>query len=222
MSRSIVQQLVRKDLVLMKAPLLLYWLGGALSVLVVILLGQFMAGMILFVTCLAGAGMHPSMLTVLDERRERVLPFIMSLPITVREYTRAKLIVNVGAYGVVWGSLSAAALVIFLGPEGMDAGKLPFVVICLVGILLGCTIVLAVGLVTGSLGPVVGAIVGANLFTQIFLWWVVDLAGIHDFLGSDIAVWNATALTVLGGQLAAIAALIAGTYVLQARKTDFP
>lgn len=222
MSRSIVWQLVRKDFVLMKTPLLLYWAGGALSVLIVILLGQFMAGMILFVTCLAGAGMHPSMLTILDERRERVLPFVMSLPITVREYTKAKLLVNVAAYGVVWSTLSASALVIFFGPEGMVAGKLPFVVICLVGILLGCTIVLAVGLVTGSLGPTVGAIVGANIFTQIFLWWVVDLDGIQAVLGGDVAVWNTTAITVLGGQAAAIVALLATTYALQVRKTDFP
>ena len=222
MSRSIIKQLVRKDLVLMKGPMLLYWLGGALSVVIATVLGQFMVGMMLFITCLAGAGMHPSMLTVLDERREQVLPFIMSLPITVREYTAAKLLVNVAAYGVVWSTLSGAALLVFRGPDAMPAGNLPFVVIALVGVLLACTIVLATGITTGSLGAVMGAIVGSNIVIQTFLWWVVDLEGMRAVLGGEVAVWNATALTVLGGELAAIVAAIAATYALQARKTNFP
>ena len=221
MSTSIVPQLVRKDLVLMKVPILLWWFGGVLAVVMTVALDLFLFGMIVFVTCLAGAGMHPAVQTVVEERREKTLPFIMSLPITVREYTTAKLVANLVIFGVVWLTLSGASLIVFVGPEGLNAGALPFVVIVLVGIFLAYTIVLATSLVTESIGGAITAIVGANLVTQLFLWWVVDLEGMRTVVKGDVAVWNATAFAVLGGQLVAIVALLAVTYALQARKTDF-
>jgi hypothetical protein len=171
---------------------------------------------------MAGAGMHAAMQTVVEERRVQTLPFIMSLPITVREYTLAKLLANLGIFTSVWLTLSGASFLVFRGPEGMPNGAIPFVTIVLVGIFLAYTIVLATSLVSESIGGSIAAIVGANIVTQLFLWWVVvDLPGIRAFVDGDVAVWNGTAFTVLGGQLLAVAALITVTYVLQSRKTDF-
>lgn len=221
MSRSIIPQLVKKDLRLVRVPVLLYWLGGLLAVVVTAAFDLFHLGTILFISCLAGAGMHPAVQTAVEERREKALPFIMSLPITVREYTLAKLVANLVAFGAVWLTLCGASLIIFAEPDGMNAGALPFIIIVLVGIFLACIVVLAASLLTGTIGGAVGAIVGSNIVTQLFLWWVVGLEGIREFVRGDVAVWSTTALTVLGGQLAAIALLVGATYALQARKTDF-
>jgi ABC-2 type transport system permease protein len=221
MNASIVPQLIKKDLQLMKVPALCWWFGGLASVALMITPGAFLFGMILFVTCLAGSGMHAVTQTVVEERREHSLPFIMSLPITVREYTLAKMVANLGMFSAIWVTLSAVSLVIFLGSEGLPNGSLPFRVIVLVGIFLAYTIVLAASLVTQSIGGAITSIVGANIVTQLFLWWVADLEGIKTVIEGDVAVWNGTAVTVLVSQLTAIVALLAATYALQVRKTDF-
>lgn len=221
MSASIVPQLIRKDIQIMKAPALWWWLGGIAAVVTTMTTGIFLLGMILFVTCMAGAGMHTAVMTVVEERREQTLPFIMSLPITVREYTSAKLVANLTIFSAVWLTLSGASLVVFIGPEGMPDGAFPFVIIVLVGIFLAYTLVLTVSLIAETVGAAIASTVGANILTQLFLWWVVSLEGISASVEGDVAVWNGTALTVLAGQLLTIVALIGVTYALQARKTDF-
>ena len=207
----------------MKMMTFYWWLGGVAAVAAIAAVGSraFIFGMILFIACMMGAGVHAVMKTVVEERREQTLPFIMSLPITVREYTSAKMIANLVLFAAVWLTLSGASFVVFTGPEGMPAGAIPFVTIVLVGVFLAYTLVLATSLVTESIGWSVASTVWANLGTQLFLWWVVDLHGIRTVIGGNVAVWNTTALTVLGAQLAVIAALIGLTFGLQSRKTDF-
>ena len=224
MNRSLVGQLVRKDFEIMKVPILCWWVGGLVSAALPIFGGPrvFLASMILFVTAMAGAGFHTAMQTVLDERRTKTLPFIMSLPITVREYTSAKLLANLVAFGVVWMTLTAASFfVIVKADSGLPLGSIPFVAIVLVGIVLAYTIVLTTGLVTESLGITICAVVAVNLATQLFLWWVVGLDGIRSTVQGPVAVWSNTTLTVLGGQAVAIVGLIWLTYELQKRKRDF-
>ena len=223
MSNAVVKQLVLKDLQILKIPTLCWWLGGVASVFIAVFGGAALGTIttILFVTCMAGAGVHGAMLTTVEERREQVLAFIMSLPISVREYTSSKLIANLLCFGVVWLTLSAASFVVFLGDEGLPSGTRPMLVIILIAILLAYTIILATGLVFEALGPTIVAIVAANIGTQIYMWVIVELQGIRAFLGGDVAVWNGTVFSVLAVQIAVIVALLAGTYFLQARKTDF-
>lgn len=223
MSTSIIPQLVLKDLHILKSMTLYWWLGGVAAVAATAIVGSstFIFAMILFVACMMGAGVHAVMKTVVEERREQTLPFIMSLPITVREYTTAKLIANLAIFICVWITLSCASFVVFIGPEGMPSGAIPFVTIVLVGIFLGYTLVLSTSLIAESIGWSIASTVWANLGTQLFLWWVADLPGIRSVIGGDTVVWNGTVFIVLGAQLAAIAMLIGLTYVLQSRKKDF-
>lgn len=223
MDGSIVRQLVFKDLRLMGKLTLLWWLGGVAAILIVIFAGKSMAmaGPILFITAMAGSAMHIVIQTVVEERRDKTLAFVMSLPVTAQGYTLAKVLTNVLLFGAVWLTLSAASFVVFVGDSGLPNGTIPFLTIILIGILVGFGICLAASLVSESLGWSIAAAGGANIGTQIFLWWVADLYGIRSVINGSTAVWNQTALTVLGGQLTVVALLIVGTFWLQSRKTDF-
>ncbi len=226
MNRSIIQPLVVKDFEIMKTPVLCWWAPGLLAAVLPWLFDGwrvFLASLILSVSAMAGAGFHSVMQTVVEERREKTLPFIMSLPITVREYTSAKLIANLTIFGVVWVTLSATSLVVAVATADspLAKGAIPFITIVLVGILLAYTIVLATSLVGESIGLAITAIVVANIATQIFLWWVVSLDGIRSTIEGSVAVWSSTAFTIIGGQLLAVLVLLWLTFVLQARKRDF-
>ncbi len=223
MSESIVPQLVRKDLHLMRNTALAWWAGGLVAVGITVIAGSgfFTFGMILFVTGIAGAGVHSVMNTIVEERRDQTLAFIMSLPITMREYTSAKLVANLTVFALVWVTLSAASFAVFFGPDGMPQGTIPFASLVLVGVFVAYTLILATSLVTESMGWSISSTVWANIGTQLFLWWVSGLHGIRSVMGGEVAVWNSTVFTVLAGEVAFIALLIAGTYWLQARKTEF-
>ena len=222
MSESIVRQLIIKDLRLMKIPAIAYWLSGLVAIVVVVVGGDVagMTAIILFVAALFGTGVHSAMLTVTEERREQTLPFIMSLPITIREYTSAKLIGNMLLVGGIWLTLSAASCVVFIG-EALPLGAVPFITIVLIAILLAYVIILATALIWESMTPTIVAIVAAHLCTQGLLWWIASLHGIRSTIGGNAIVWNTTSISVIALQIFSIVALLAITYQLQSRKTSF-
>ena len=110
MNESILKQLVLKDWRIIQVPVLLYWVAGAAAILVAIVFGEALGvlSFVIFVFALIIAGVHPIFQTIVAERSDQNLPFIMSLPITIREFTYAKVIVNLAVFGSVWLSLSIA------------------------------------------------------------------------------------------------------------------
>ena len=222
MNNSIVKQLVIKALKIMKPYAIGYWLGGILAILIAVYGGDTAGtvGFILFVAAVFGAGVHCAMQTVFEERRQQTLAFVMSLPITVREYTSSKLIANLVLVGGIWLTLSAASYSIFIG-DSMPVGAIPFVTILLLAIFVAYIVVLATTLIFEGMAPTMIAIVAPNLVTQAGLWWVVDLHAIRSTIGGQVAVWNNTVVVLLTVQVATVVGLLVLTYYLQSRKTTF-
>lgn len=219
---SVVRELVRKDLQIMKIPSLCYWLGGLGAIVMAIAWGDTAGtiAFILFISAMFGAGVHAAMQTITEERREQNLPFIMSLPITIGDYTKAKMLANLLLVGGIWLTLSAASYVIFIG-DVMPNGTIPFMTIILVAVFLAYIMILATTMIFQGLAPAITAIVAANLGSQAFIWWISSLHGVRSTVNSAEVIWNSTYLIVLGGQLAAIVGLIALVFYAQSRKTEF-
>lgn len=220
---TVTMKLVGKDMSIMKVPALLWWLCGLVSIAIVVFGGSQMLNFasILFISGMAGAGIHSVMGTVLFERRDKTMAFIMTLPITIAQYNTAKLIANLLIFSAVWITLSVASYVIVVRDDIIPLGNIPFLAIIFVGIFLANIIVLAISLITETMGGGIAAIIGANVGTQMYIWWVYGLDGIQTTIGGSEAVWNNTVTTVLVSQIAVIATLILFTYVFQARKKDF-
>ena len=73
---------------------------------------------------------------VLHERRDQTLSFIMSLPVTVMDYTWAKVIFCFGTYLAQWLVLIASSIVIIIvspRPDGILALGLPAALLLLCG-----------------------------------------------------------------------------------------
>jgi hypothetical protein len=219
---SIVRELIIKDLQIMKVPAICYWLGGIAAIVLAVVWGDSAGtiAFILFISALFATGVHAAMQTVTEERREQNLPFIMSLPITITDYTKAKMAANLLLGGGIWITLSAASYVIFIG-DVMPQGTIPFMTIILVQVLLAYIIILTTTMVFQGLAPAIVAVVAANLCSQGLIWWISDFHGVRSTVNGTEAIWNGTYLTVLSLQVAAIGALIGGTFWAQARKTEF-
>lgn len=220
--RQVLRALVVKDLQFMKIPAICYWLAGLGAIGLAMVFGDASGtvAFILFVSALVATGLHAAMLTVSEERRQQNLPFIMSLPITISDYTLAKMVANLLLGGGIWLFLSVASFIIFIG-DSVPHGRVPFMIILLVQILLAYIVVLTTTIVLEGIAPTITAIVGANLCSQLLLWWVAGLHGVRSTINGPQVVWNGTYLTVLGAQLFAVALLIGLTFYVQSRKTRF-
>src|SRR5215467_10557575 len=104
MNRSLILRLGLKDGYLSRATLVGVAAVGALSVGslylrhgLTSLLGMFAA---LIATIFLGTLLPQQ--TIVNERKRQNLAFVMSLPISIREYTTAKILCNLAGFLVLW------------------------------------------------------------------------------------------------------------------------
>jgi ABC-2 type transport system permease protein len=223
MNYSMVQRLILKDWYFNRWGIAGYLVAGALALAMVGFGNEvaFSAGSILLITVLITVGIHLTMATVINERSEHTLPFVMSLPISAMEYTTAKILANLLIFLIPWTTMLVAAVAVIASRATVPDGLIPFVVIILTEILVSSCLLMAVALVTESQGWTIGAIVFGNLFFQAFLYYVAHIPSIAQAISADSLAWNGAEIALLLGEVAAIIGLIGLTFWLQARKTDF-
>jgi ABC-2 type transport system permease protein len=223
MNNVMVKRLVLKDWYFLRPAIITYLLAGvgAIMLLRAGSEGLFYAGSILLITILITVGIHLIFATVVAERAEHTLPFVMSLPISAAEYTTAKIVANLLIFLVPWVTLILGTLTIIgLTPDIPD-GLIPFVVLLFTQILVGYCLLLAVALVSESTGWTIVALVVGNLSFQFFMYAVSHIEGIASSMKGALAVWNQPALLLLAGQVGAVGLMLVLTFYLQGRKTDF-
>jgi ABC-2 type transport system permease protein len=223
MNASMVKHLILKDWYFQRRPIGAYT-AGALLGLGIVMLGthwSFYAGTVLLITFMVTIGIHLAIVTVVQERTEHTLPFLMTLPISPKDYTAAKVLANLSIFLVPWLMLTVGAALI-LGSEGARSGAMiPFATITLTYILASYILVLAVAIITESQGWTLCTMGVTNLFLQFFLYWVSHMPSIERGMKGRGAVWDATAITLLGAELLAIVVLLGLAFTFQARKRDF-
>lgn len=220
---AMICRLVFKDWYFMRWAIAAYLALGGVALLLVSNGGEgsFYAGCILLFTVLISLGIHLAMLTVVEERTQQTLPFVMSLPISPRDYTVAKVLANLVIFLVPWATMLVGALAVIAGREAIEDGLIPYTAIILTWILVGYTLILAVALVSESQVWAIAAMVVSNLAFQGVLYGVSHMPSIAATMKGNVAVWSPAAVGLLVAELAAVALLLGLTFFFQNRKTDF-
>ena len=117
MTRSIVLRLMVNDWYLSRTLLTVVGVLGAVSVALLYLRGNraSLAGMVVSLLAVMFLGILMPTQTIVNERMRQTLPFVMSLPVSPMQYTTAKVLSNLAAFGALW-------LVIAAGMIGTIAG----------------------------------------------------------------------------------------------------
>lgn len=223
MTRSMIVQLVKKDWYLQRYTIA-GGLGGGIVCLLLMSLGgegMFDAGVIGLITVLVTVGCGLTFSTVVSERKDQTLAFVMSLPITAHDYVVAKLIANATIFLVPWGGLLAACVGLILIRPGVPHGMIPMAVLTLTEILVGSALVLTVAIMTESETFTVAALLTGNLALNAVIFMLARVPSIGGTMKSDSLAWSPAALTALGVELSIIAGLVALTFFVQGRKTSF-
>ena len=220
MNRALVLRLIGKDWYLSRVPLTCIACAGVASTALLYLRNDTIGvvAMISSLITLIFLSIILPQLTVLTERKERNLAFVMSLPISAMEYTAAKVLGNLSAFIVLWLAVSTGVLGTlwmagFRGviPLGVVVAFVPFVSFCLM---------LAVAIVKESEIWAM-ATMGASNVSYSFVWLAMIRCGLLTDVGSPVPIWSDKILVILAAEVVVIVGALASTFYLQSRKTDF-
>jgi ABC-2 type transport system permease protein len=178
-------------------------------------------GIILLVSALVAVGAQLAVATMVQERKEQTLSFVMSLPISYREYTTAKLVGTLTIFMVPWLAMVLGSLALFAFSHGISHGLLPYTVIMLIEILVSTCLIMAVALVTESHAWTVSVVMVGNIGFNIFGYCVAHVHGIAQGMWGHAVMWSPAASALVATEFAVIALLISGTFFLQSRKRNF-
>jgi ABC-2 type transport system permease protein len=223
MNYSMVRRLILKDWYLCRWAILSSIVAGAVTLGITVSGSKaaFMLGVIALVTVIIGVGAFLATATTVTERKEQTLAFVMSLPISYREYTAAKILGNLLIFLVPWVTLVLGSFAIVLFVSGVPHGLLPFVAIMSTEILVSTCLVIAVAVISESQGWTIGAIMVGNLALNGFGYYVAHIASIARGMQAPTIQWSTEATGLLLAEFAAIALLLGLTFFFQSRKKDF-
>ncbi len=222
MSTSIVWRLIAKDLYLYR------WLiGVALAVgLASLFIPRFGEGpnsltLIFLLTSVVALGIFIGIYGIMNERKEKSLLFVLSLPISPLQHTLAKAAAALIAFLIPWSILTATIVGLTLAFDPPPDGMLPTSLTMMGFFLANFCVLIALALIAHSESWAVATILATNISVSLYMTTVPGLAGIREHLDGPIAVWSPTILAVFGLEAIVIVLALAALFLVQSRKKDF-
>lgn len=219
---SMVKALIRKDWYFNKHTLLLFFILGLVSVALLSFESRaFYIGMVLLLSIVILTGALLVINTVVNERKNQTLAFLISLPITYMDYTKAKMILNLLAYFIVWLILVVGTIGVLYYSEHLPNGLIPYALIILIELMVAFILILGTALVSESEKWTIVVMSITNIGVSLFMFLIASMKSINQHMEGPIAVWNSTALMIIGIELIIGVVIIGLTFYLQSRKKDF-
>jgi hypothetical protein len=223
MNVAMVKRLILKDWYLQRVVIVGALITGALSLAVIVFGGKpgFILGLILLVTVLIGVGAQLAVATMVFERKEQTLSFVMSLPISYKEYTASKILGNLIIFLILWLALLGGSFGVLAISPDKPFGLIPFVAIMATEILVSTCLIYTVALITEHQGWAIGAIIAGNLALNGIGYYVAHIASIAKGMEGHSVQWSPAASTLLAAEFLIIFLMLGLTFFFQSRKRDF-
>jgi ABC-type multidrug transport system permease subunit len=221
MSRSIVTRLILKDLFLLRWFIASAVVAGG-SALALMPLGGITTyvGSVLLICAFIVLNIFLVMSGVVQERKDKVLLFVLSLPVSTTQYLAAKVTANAVAFLVPWLILTAVTFVV-IDVTALPNGILPYWLAILVYLLAYYLALLGTSLVTDSTGWHAAAITAGNVSVNFLIVFLLGLPSVVANRDAPAAVWTADILTIVAIELAAGAVVLGLGMYFASRRSDF-
>jgi ABC-2 type transport system permease protein len=224
MNTFIVTRLILKDWYLNRTLLVAAIVTGLLTLAgIAASKGNSIAlilGIIVLATILIGMG-AVIMSSMVNERKQQTLPFVMSLPVSYLEYTTSKLLGSLLIFSVLWLMLLLGMIATILITPWFSNGLIPFVVIMLVEVLMSTCLIAAVSVTTESQGWTIGVAQIGGLALNAVGFSIVRLPDISHTMRSRTIQWSTTSIVLLLAEFGTIALMLGTAFFVQSRKRDF-
>jgi ABC-type Na+ efflux pump permease subunit len=182
---------------------------------------NFNIGFLVWLTTIVALGAVMAMFGVATERKERVLNWVLSLPISHGDYVRIKVLALLLCFLVPWLALSGAAVALVAAHPHLPDGLLPSAVLLCTFMLANYSLVLCSALHLHAEGPMTLVIIVHNIAITLFIFMIGAIGDIQRHMQGPAAVWNSAFWTVLAAELVFLTLMLCLPYFVAARRRDF-
>jgi hypothetical protein len=211
-----------KDLYLSRRPLFAYF-AAAIACSAISVVPQptlAFAGFILILTVAIGSGMHLLGELLLSEGNDQTRTFILSLPVSLLDYSIAKIAVVLTTFLIPWLTMFSCSIVLTSVLPWGKVGAIPVLVVIFVELLASFTLQLLTAVISESVGWTIGVMVVGNVFLNLFLMKLFQTPEVDELMKGQVATFTPLLQQVLGVELAIIGVALVVTVALQTRKRD--
>jgi len=222
MNYPMVKILMLKDWYLQRWIILATFAGGlaSLGIIAIGSDGAFFIGLLLLITALVALSGQLAMSAIVGERKEQTLPFVMSLPISYREYTTSKIVGNLLIFVVPWAVMAIGSFAL-LAFSPKSQGLIPYTAIMATEILVNACLVASVAVITEAQSWTIAAIILGNIGLNGIGYLVAHVNGVARWMWGSSIHWSPAAYALLITEFAIIGLMIGFTFFTQSRKKDF-
>ena len=182
---------------------------------------NFNIGFLVWLTTIVAFGAVVAMFGIATERKERVMNWVLSLPVAHGDYVRIKVLALLVCFILPWFLLSAAAIWLIVAQPHLPDGLLPVTVLLCAFMLANYTFVVCSALHVHSEGPMTIVIIVHNMAITLFIFMVMAIDGLGRHLQEPVAAWNSAFWTVLAVELVVFVVLSSLPFFIAARRRDF-
>lgn len=218
----IIRLLVLKDWQLFERQLAAYVAAGivALCLLGLARPWSFYAGSLLLLIVMVAAACFSISSSLLVERKEHTLGFIMSLPVSPLDFYLAKLVGNLVTFAVPFVLLIAGTSAVILFTPLPD-GLLVFSLLVFGHVLLAYAVSLGVAMAVESEGFNTFVMIASMVLVNPFIMALGQIPSIGEGAKADAIAWSAPAIAILLAQIVLSITVLAATGWVHCRKKAF-
>ncbi len=222
MRGSVVWQLMLKDWRLYRGMIVFSILFGVIGLGIVQFATEVtvVVGTVLFFIAIILVGAMLPLAGIMNERKNKNLAFVMSLPVSSVQYTTSKLWSTTGMFLIPWVTLVAAGVLLIV-LRGFPHGVIPVMIILALLPWVGLGIITAAALIGESEGWGIAANVVVQSSYGLTWYFFSRVPEIMKYNNSPVVVWSPAVLKILAIELAIVPLLLVLTYFVQSRKRDF-
>jgi ABC-2 type transport system permease protein len=218
----VIRLLVLKDWQLFQKQLAAYVAAGmvALCFLGLVSGWSFYVGSLLLLIVMVSTSCFAISNSLLVERKEHTLAFVMSLPVSPLDFYLSKLIGNLVTFGVPFLVLSLGALAV-IGFTPLPDGLVVFALLVFGHVLLAYSVSLAMAMAVESEGWNTFVMIASMVLINPFIMLLGQIPVISENIKTNAIVWSTPAVSILIAQVVLSVVVILATGWIHCRKTSF-
>jgi hypothetical protein len=177
-------------------------------------------GFVLILTVAIASGMHLLGELLLSEGTDQTRIFILSLPVSLLDYSVAKIAVVLTTFLIPWFTMLASLIVLTAVISPGKAGTVPVLVVVFLELLAAFTLQLVTAIVSESVGCTICVLVACNVFLNLFLMSLFQTPEVSEQMKSNVLTLGPLLSQVMLIEVAVILVALAAAMALQTRKRD--
>jgi hypothetical protein len=218
----VIKLLVAKDWQLFRKQLAVYVLAGivALCFLGLARPWAFYVGSLMLIIVLVSAACFSISTSLVVERKQQTLAFVMSLPVSPLDFTVAKLAGNLLTFIVPFAVILAGTLAVVLFTPLPD-GLFVYALLIFAWILFAFAVSLSIAMSVESEGWATFGMIAPMVMINPYMMALTQIPAISGRVEQDAIVWTTPAVAILATLATLAVAILAATTWHHARKPAF-